>query len=80
LQNASAIFSTGGNEKDVMEGLGLKTFKMVYRYGHLTNDHKRETLARVSGLLSVWNKRRTYSGHKTKKPSFLTAFLFLAFK
>ena len=50
--NASAILSTGGNEKDVMEGLGLKTPKMVYRYGHLTNDRKRETQARVSGFFT----------------------------
>ena len=50
--NASAIFGTGGNEKNMMEGLELKTFKTVYRYGYLTNDHKRETLARVSGLFS----------------------------
>jgi hypothetical protein len=50
--NASAILSAGGNEKDVMEGWGLKTKKMVYRNGHLRNDRKRETQARVSGFFT----------------------------
>ena len=73
--NASAILSTGGNEKDVMEGWGLKTKKMVGT-GSCAMTEREKRRREFPASLPVRNKRRTYGGQQTKKPSSLTAFSF----